>query len=150
MDNMLNVLVHFVWATWDREPIIDESLERELYRVIHSACCEMGCPVVALGGTEDHVHLLVSLSNTVTMADLMERVKGNSSRFASKSRKPDGWFKWQGSYGAFSVSPREKRKIIHYIANQKQHHADGTLWPNAEKTHIIHDAASESPTDQPD
>jgi REP element-mobilizing transposase RayT len=143
MQNMLNVLVHFVWATWNREPIIGESLERELYRVIHSTCLEMNCPVVALGGTRDHVHLLVALSNTVTMADLMERVKGNSSRFASKRTGEDGWFKWQGSYGAFSVSPHEKRKVISYIVNLKDH-ADGTLWENAEKTNspVHRDAAN--------
>lgn len=132
---MLNVLVHYVWATWDREPIIDETIERDIHRIIHSICADLRCPVVALGGTSDHLHLLVSMSNTVTMADLMERVKGDSSRLIGKQIPIDKWFKWQGSYGAFSVSPHEKRKVIAYIVNQKQHHADGKLWKNAEQTH---------------
>jgi putative transposase len=133
---MLNVLVHFVWATWDRLPLISPEIEVDLYHFIHAVCDREGCPVVSLGGTEDHIHLLVALSNTTSMADLMEAVKGASSRFISDKLRPGEWFKWQGSYGAFSVSARDRKRVIEYIRNQKQHHAVGSLWREAEKTHL--------------
>ena len=134
--------MHFVWATWNHEPVITEAIERELFRYIRGICSDSNCPVIAIGGMPDHIHLLVSLSNTVTVADLMEKVKGGSSRFASNSLAPDGWFKWQGSYGAFSVSSHEKRKVVHYIENQKRHHAEGVVWEHAEQTHSISDKAA--------
>jgi len=54
--------------------------------------------------------------------------------FVSERLKPGEWFEWQGNYGAFSVSPRDKNRVILYILNQKQHHADGTLWSGSEET----------------
>jgi putative transposase len=134
LKNKLCVAVHFVWATWDRQPLITEDIERELWRYIGAVCADDKCEILAIGGMPDHVHLLVLLSNTVTMADLMKCVKGGSSAFVSDKLRPGEWFKWQGSYGAFSVSRPQIDKVAEYIANQKQHHADGgTLWPDAEQ-----------------
>jgi putative transposase len=134
LKNKLCVAVHFVWATWDRQPLITEDIERELWRYIGAVCADDKCEILAIGGMPDHVHLLVLLSNTVTMADLMKCVKGGSSAFVSDKLRPGEWFKWQGSYGAFSVSRPQIDKVAEYIANQKQHHVDGgTLCPDAEQ-----------------
>ncbi len=130
--NYLRLQVHFVWATWDRLPIIAAAWERRLHRQIAAIAEECHCEVLAVGGMPDHVHLLVMLPSTISVGDLMKRVKGGSSRFVSEALMPGEWFAWQGSYGATVVCDRDK--VIRYIANQKQHHADGTLWPNAEKT----------------
>jgi REP element-mobilizing transposase RayT len=136
--NKLCVYVHFVWATWDRFPWITEEIERDLYRYISCVCEDDGCEVLAVGGMPDHVHLLVSLPNTLTLANFMQHVKGGSSRFITQKLTMGQTFQWQGSYGAFSVSPGVKEKVIRYIRNQKQHHADGTLWPEAEKSEEIY------------
>lgn len=152
MDNRINVLVHFVWATWDRLPIIRPEIERPVYRYIHAACEQLSCPVVALGGAEDHIHLLVSLPATRLMADLMEVVKGRSSRLVSQELLNGDWFQWQGSYGAFSVSPADKARVIAYIRRQKERHAIGKVWPNAERSSdfrdrpatAVHDTAVEA------
>lgn len=130
----LNVYVHFVWATWDRHPLIPEELTRELYRFVGSICQDKGCEVLAIGGMADHIHLLVKLSGKVTLSsDLMEQVKGGSSRWMATRGGEENPFKWQGGYGAFSVSPYDKGRVIQYIQNQKQHHADHHLWPEAVK-----------------
>ena len=134
LKNKLNVAVHFVWATWDRQPLITEEIERRLHKYIEAVCGDDKCEVLALGGMPDHVHLLVLMSNTVTLADLMKHVKGGSSRFVTGTLTPGAGFAWQGSYGAFSVSPAMVPKVIAYIQNQKEHHALGTLYPNAEET----------------
>jgi REP element-mobilizing transposase RayT len=103
--NKVCLYAHFVWATWDREPFITDAIEEDLYRFIQGTCHNHKCTVLAVGGMPDHVHLLVALSNMITVANLMEFVKGASSRFVTEKLLKDGWFKWQGSYGVFSVSP---------------------------------------------
>ena len=55
------MFVHLVWATWRRTPLISEAIEKWLYGAIRTRCLKLGCPVVAVGGTADHVHLLVEL-----------------------------------------------------------------------------------------
>jgi REP element-mobilizing transposase RayT len=82
----------------------------------------------------DHVHLLAAMSNTASLSSLMQHVKGGSSRLITRALKPGTWFAWQAHYAAFSVAIRDRRKVIAYIASQKQHHAEGTLWSDAEET----------------
>ncbi|MGI4788251.1 MAG: IS200/IS605 family transposase [Janthinobacterium lividum] len=137
LKNKLSVAVHFVWATWDRQPLITEEVKRELYKYMEAVCGDDRCEVLAIGGMPDHVHLLVLLSNTVTLGNLMRHVKGGSSRLVTETLTPNQWFAWQGSYGAFSVSQGNISKVIDYIKDQKQHHALGTLWPNAEETNEL-------------
>ncbi len=113
LKNKLCVAVHFVWATWDRQPLVTEDIERDLFRYLETVCHDDRCEVLAVGGMPDHVHLLALLSNTITLADLMKHVKGGSSRFVTGTLRPGVWFAWQGSYGAFSVSRRDLGKVIH-------------------------------------
>ena len=132
--NKLEVFVHFVWATWDREPFVSEVIERDLYRYIVGVCQDDHCDVLAIGGMPDHVHLLVKLSNTISLGQLMHDVKGGSSRFVNEKLKPGDSFKWQAHYGAFSVRPKDLDQILDYVRNQKQRHADGKVWPHSEET----------------
>jgi len=132
--NKLNAFLHFVWATYDRLPLITEEIEREVHRYIEKVCRDDKCDVLAVGGMSDHVHLLVCMSNTVSIADLMHHVKGGSSRLVTSALKPGEWFAWQGSYGVFSVAIRDKQKVIGYIQNQQRHHRENTLWLEAEET----------------
>ena len=69
--NKLDVCLHFVWATWDRLPLITEGIQRDLYRYIETVCHDDKCEALAIGGIENHVHLLVLFSNTVTLAAFM-------------------------------------------------------------------------------
>ncbi len=132
--NKLEICLHFVWATWDRLPLITEDIEREVYRCLEQACRAEGCEVLAVGGMPDHIHLLVAGHNTLTPAQLMNHVKGGSSRFVSETLRPGQWFAWQGNYGCFSISRSHRKGVAEYIQHQKQHHAEGDLWPNAEET----------------
>lgn len=126
--------VHFVWTTKNKMPVITPEIERSLYRCITTICEKYDCKVLAINGMPDHVHLLVILSAKISVADLMKHVKGGSSRFVSSELLEAGWFDWQNHYGAFTISARDKERLISYIQNQKQHHADGTLIPSCEET----------------
>jgi REP element-mobilizing transposase RayT len=122
------VYVHLVWATWDRLPLLTGAVKRMAYRAIGAACEEMEATVVAQGGVEDHVHLLVRLPATLSVAALVKQIKGSSGHLlASEASESGGFFKWQGSYGAFSVSPGQVAVICDYIARQEEHHRLGSL-----------------------
>ncbi len=132
--NKLALYVHLVWATWDRLPLITPDIERRLYRCIEKEVQDMGGVVFALNGAEDHAHLLASFPTTVTIADFVKQTKGVSSHFANEALRPAHDFKWQGSYGAFTVSRWDLERIVNYIKRQKVHHAAGELLPELEET----------------
>lgn len=121
--NKLDLYVHLVWATWDRLPLIETRWERRLHRCISAQASQAGCPVLALGGVEDHIHLLVRLPATIAVATLVKQVKGASSHFVNAQIRPGVPFRWQGYYAAFSVSRWDLERITRYIERQKQHHA---------------------------
>ncbi|MBV9850376.1 MAG: IS200/IS605 family transposase [Armatimonadetes bacterium] len=124
---------HFVWSTWDREPLLTDTIEQEAYALIHSACKQCRAEIHALGGIEDQVHLFVTVPPTVLVPDFMQLVKGMSSKALNDAHGSPTWsFKWQGGYGLDTVSHSHVERVRAYIQNQKQNHAEGTLWPNCE------------------
>jgi putative transposase len=132
--NKLELYLHLVWATWDRLPLITPDIERRLHRNIESEARGMGCTVLALNGMLDHVHLVISFPATVVISDLVKQVKGVSSHFVNETLRPGAQFKWQGGYGAFTVSRWDLPKIIRYVKRQKEHHAANDLWPELEES----------------
>jgi REP element-mobilizing transposase RayT len=88
--------------------------------------------VLALGGVEDHVHLLVRIPATVSVAALMNQVKGASSHLLMHRTGNEG-FKWQGGYGAYSVSRDRLSIVTRYVECQREHHDGGTQDPALEK-----------------
>lgn len=125
---------HFVWATWDRAPLLQGEVERHVYALIRQQCEALKCQVHALGGVEDHVHLVVSLPRTLCIADFMEAVKGGSSRALNEAALERGeGFKWQGGYGMLTVSQSDLKRVVGYAEGQTEHHRNGTLWPGSER-----------------
>ena len=125
--NKLSLFVHLIWSTWDRVPLINESIERRLYRMIQQQSEMHGCKILAIGGVADHVHLLLEFPTTIDLSTLVKNIKGPSSLFANDELGFGGSFKWQASYAAFSVSRWDVGKIQLYIEQQKEHHAKGTV-----------------------
>ncbi len=125
--------VHMVWATWDRLPLITEAIEPRLYAAIATKCRKLKCEPIAIGGIEDHVHLLTRLHTTIAIATLAKEVKGASSHLVTHEITPDDFFKWQGAYGAFTIRKSEVPQVKAYILNQKQHHAENSLYDEWEQ-----------------
>ena len=111
---------HLVWSTWDRAPLITPDLEPRLYAFMLNRASEMRARVLAIGGTRDHVHLLVRLPATTVLADVVGRIKGASSHFATHALGRD--FRWQGGYAAYSVSRAGVPRVREYVLNQKVRH----------------------------
>ena len=119
------VYVHFIWATWDRLPLLTEPLRTRVYQAILAKCEALGSSVEAIGGIDDHVHLLVNLPATLSPATLIKEVKGASSHLATHELQTDAFFKWQGAYGAVTITPSHRFYVVNYIRNQKEHHEKG-------------------------
>jgi putative transposase len=123
--SLVAVYVHLVWATWDRLPLLDGAIERDVHRAIQAKVRDLGGEPLAVGGVEDHIHALVQLPATVSVAELAQGLKGASAHLVTHQLQPDEFFRWQGTYAAFSVSPRQLAKTKDYIARQREHHAIG-------------------------
>jgi putative transposase len=132
--NKLSLFVHLVWATYDRLPMITPVIERRLHREIESEAIKQRCIVLALNGTPNQVHVVLILPSTISVAELVKQLKGVSSHFANEVLHPEMPFKWQGSYGAFTVSRWDVDRVVGYVEHQKQHHADDHLLGEWEET----------------
>src|SRR5487761_2235673 len=127
------VYLHVAWSTWDRLPLLVGDVELRVHRAIVAKCAELGAEVIAIGGIEDHVHLLIKMPATIAIAQLIGQVKGASSHLVTHDIfRGTGFFKWQGAYGAVSVSPRYLGEVSAYIAGQKAHHLARSLIPEWE------------------
>jgi len=113
---------------------VTEAIEPRIYAAIAAKCHELKCTPVAIGGVETHVHLLIRLHAPVSVSKLVKEIKGSSSHLVTHEITPGEFFKWQGSYSAFSVSPEVLLRLKAYIENQKQHHADDDIMPEWEQS----------------
>ena len=117
--------VHLVWATKERRRILDLPRSRRVHGLLDRLCRDRDCLALAIGGVDDHVHLLVGLRPALAVSDLVRELKVATSPFTARRLGVDG-FAWQAGYGAFSVGDSDLESIAHYIRNQPIHHATGT------------------------
>jgi len=118
----ISLLVHFVWSTASREPWITSAWEGELYKVIGGILRKKNGKLLEAGGTRDHIHLYTSLPSTVSLAEIVNVIKSNSSRWIHEEVPRCRGFAWQEGYGAFSVSKSSESDVRRYIQRQKEHH----------------------------
>lgn len=130
------LFIHLVWATWDRLLLIRPDYEPRLYSAIVRKCEALHCKVIAVNGVADHVHVLTYIPATITIADLVQHIKGSTSHLMNHEIAPERRFKWQGAYGAFSVSKMMTDKVATYVRNQKQHHRDRQLVDELEQSDV--------------
>lgn len=115
------IYVHIVFAVARRESLIAEEWKDELYAYIAGACRNRKHYVHAIGGTGDHVHLLVGMHPVESVSSLVKEIKGQSSRWINE-KFLNGTFSWQSGYGAFSYSRSLVPEVKGYIERQKEHH----------------------------
>ncbi|HEX4589840.1 MAG TPA: IS200/IS605 family transposase [Gemmataceae bacterium] len=116
------VLVHVVFSTKNRAPLITPELAPKLYGYIHGIIAAGSGTLLIAGGVADHVHLLVALGRETSIADLVRLVKSNSSGWVHETFPVLRDFAWQSGYGAFSVSRSERDRVTKYIETQAEHH----------------------------
>ncbi|HEY3761119.1 MAG TPA: IS200/IS605 family transposase [Verrucomicrobiae bacterium] len=121
--SLSNILVHAVFSTKDRRPFIrDKSLRDELHKYIGGILNHLNCYPLIVGGVEDHVHLLSTLSRTCEPAEMVKEVKRGSSLWIKQKDLNLQDFAWQSGYGIFSLGVSQIEPVSNYIAGQEEHH----------------------------
>ena len=115
-------LFHIVINTLRREMTIPDDASEQLYRYIWSIIDSRNCRLLRVGGIANHLHLLIDLSPTVCLSDLVRDIKQGSSKWAKQQPCFTHFRGWGKEYGAFSCSVRDKDRIVKYIINQREHH----------------------------
>ncbi|TKC00719.1 IS200/IS605 family transposase [Pedobacter cryophilus] len=121
------IWIHAIWATKNREPLINRDIEENSYDFIKNQLEEMGCKVSLINGMSDHIHCLFLLNPQKSIADVIKQIKGSSSHYVNQQEFINEKFSWQTGYAAFSVSESVFKKAFYYIKNQKQHHSQNTF-----------------------
>ncbi len=119
--------IQSVFAVQNRVSIIRKAWKDELYKYITAIIQSNGHKVLAINGMPDHVHVFFGLRPTQSLSDLMQDLKGDSSKWVNDRGFVKGKFSWQEGYGAFSYSRSHVGKVTDYIRNQEEHHRKKTF-----------------------
>lgn len=120
--SLSRILIHLVFSTKHRAPVIALADQSALHAYLAGALNGIECPAMQIGGVADHVHLLFGLSRTQTIADVAKHTKQNAARWLRGRDTRYRSFLWQSGYGAFSVSPSIVDAVQIYIRTQPGHH----------------------------
>lgn len=120
--SLSNILLHVVFSTKDRRPFIGKSVRPDLHAYLAGTVRGLECECPRVGGVENHVHVAVRLSRTVTVASLVEAMKVASSKWMKTQGTEFAEFSWQRGYGAFSVGAKDQDALFAYIDEQEKHH----------------------------
>jgi putative transposase len=121
--SLAKILVHAVFSTKERRPFLrDLALRNELHHYLGGILKRLECQPIIVGGIEDHVHLLASLSRTCQVAEMVKEVKRGSSIWLKERVPTLRDFAWQNGYGIFSIGFSQLEDVRHYVATQEEHH----------------------------
>lgn len=120
--SLANILIHIIFSTKNRQPLILTEITQELYPYMIGIAREHESLVHEIGGVEDHVHILASLPRTLSLSKLIEEIKKGSSKWIKTKGNLYNDFAWQKGYGAFSIGQSAYDSLRKYIRMQKDHH----------------------------
>jgi len=119
--------IQIIFAVQYRAAMIDENWKNELYKYISGIIRSQKHKLVIINGTSDHVHILIGYRPHQALSDLVQDIKGGSSKWINENKYFKVKFNWQKGYAAFSYSQSHLTKVIDYIKNQEQHHKKKTF-----------------------
>ena len=127
MHSFISVHLHCVWSTKNRDPSLHSKLRERLWPYLGGIARENKMKALAIGGAADHVHIVLSLPATLSVAKMVQLLKGNSSKWIHETFSEMRSFKWQEGYGAFSIGVSAIDATRTYIQNQAEHHRRRTF-----------------------
>jgi len=119
--------MHCVFATKERRPLIKPDLQQRLWPYLGGIARQNKMRALVVGGVEDHVHVLLSIPATLSVAKSIQLLKGNSSKWIHDTFREHQEFEWQEGYGAFSIGVSGVQGTTKYIHDQAEHHQKLTL-----------------------
>jgi putative transposase len=114
--------IHVIFTVQNRDCIIKDSWKDELYKYICGIIQNQGHKILAINGMPDHIHILIGMRPTQSLSNLMQDIKGDSSKWINQKGLMKSKFSWQEGYGAFSYSKSHVDSVIEYIKGQEFHH----------------------------
>lgn len=121
------IYLHLVFAVQNRISLIQPEWKDELYKYITGITQNNGHKLIAINGMPNHLHIAVGYKPHQLIPDLLQDIKGDSSKWINKKKFFRGRFNWQEGYGAFSFSHSQIDRVVKYINNQEQHHGKKTF-----------------------
>ncbi len=121
------LLYHVIFSTKERASSISPAVRPRLYEYIGGIVREEAGVLQAVGGTADHIHLLLSLSREQSVAAAVRLIKTNSSRWLHQLPHGDAAFAWQAGYAAFTIGHSGRERVRRYIEGQEEHHRTMTF-----------------------
>jgi len=118
---------HCVFSTKERQPLISMELRERLWPFLGGIARQNHMKAIEIGGMPDHIHILLSLPSTLSIAKALQLIKGGSSKWVHETFPEQRLFRWQVKYGAFGVSVSQLDRIIQYIKDQDVHHRKMTF-----------------------
>ncbi len=120
--SLTKLYAHLVFSTKHRRPLLDKEIRPAVHGYMASVLRDLECPWVKVGGVEDHIHILLEMGRKHAPAELVEKVKRESSKFVKTLGDQYRQFYWQRGYSIFSVGPMQRDVVATYIDNQEEHH----------------------------
>lgn len=118
---------HIVWATKNREPLIQLDFEAQIYGYLVNKGAELDVFTYAIGGCSDHIHIVVAVPPKHALAFVVKNLKGASSHYVNHVIRPTNLtFAWQKGYGCMTLGETQRPRAVVYVQRQKQHHEDQT------------------------
>ena len=118
--SLSKVYLHCIFSTKNGVSLITNDMRKNLHSYIIGTLSNIGSYVNEIYANSDHIHVLCTLPRTITIAELISKIKTSSNKWIKKQGVNN--FSWQGGYGAFSVSSSKVQIVTKYIQNQEQHH----------------------------
>jgi len=119
---LTNLIYHVIFSTKDRELIISPEIRDEIHRYMGGIVKGEGGVLLQIGGMPDHIHMVIKLKPVYALSEIMQKVKGSSSKWINEQNRLMGRFAWQEGYGAFTVSESQIPAVIRYVRQQENHH----------------------------
>ncbi len=126
--SLSKILLHAVFSTKERRPFLrDRTMRVALHEYLGGILKQLGCPSLAIGGVEDHVHALFSLGRTCEPAETVKELKRGSTLWLKRTCHDQEDFSWQTGYGVFSIGFSQVDQVRAYILGQEEHHRQLTF-----------------------
>jgi REP element-mobilizing transposase RayT len=121
------IYIQTVFTVQNRISLIKPKWQIELYKYITGIVQNYGHKLIAINGMPDHLHVFIGMKPNQSLSDLMQDIKGDSSKWIHEKGFVKGRFEWQAGFGAFSYSISQIDKVVKYINNQTNHHKTKTF-----------------------
>ena len=128
MGSFKQILYHLILKPYKRENVFAKEQRHRLFKYISVVSKNMGCPIFAINGVLDHIHILVTIKPSISLSDYIKKIKISSSLFIKEHNIFPLFSNWASGYSIFTCRMNDKTTVINYINNQEEHHVKQSLY----------------------